>query len=210
MRYPKHHKETVRQQLLQGSAQHAKQYGFSASSADALAGAAGLTTGSLYKHFENKNALFSELLTAELARTMQRYEAVQPGDTQAMQKSLNAYLSSSHAREAATGCPIPSLAAEVSRSSLAVRGSFETGVVELKNTMAALTGSNDTAWALMAQNVGAIMIARAMLSEPVKDEILAAARIAGASLLAQCNDSPTCTPAESLECVDFDSIKQQE
>jgi TetR/AcrR family transcriptional regulator, transcriptional repressor for nem operon len=189
MRYPKHHKEAVRQQLLHNSAEHAKQHGFSASSADALASASGLTTGSLYKHFENKNALFSELLTAELARTMQRYEAVQPGDTQAMQKALNAYLSKSHAREAATGCPIPSLAAEVSRSSLTVRGSFETGVVELKNTMAALTGSSHTAWALMAQNVGAVMIARAMLSESVKDEILAAARIAGASLLAQGNES---------------------
>jgi TetR/AcrR family transcriptional regulator, transcriptional repressor for nem operon len=208
MRYPKHHKETVRQQLLQGSAQHAKQHGFSASSTDALAGAAGLTTGSLYKHFENKNALFSELLTAELTRTMQRYDAVQPGDPHALQKALNAYLSKRHVREAATGCLIPSLAAEVSRASEDVRSAFEVGVVELKNTMAPLTGSSDAAWALMAQNVGAVMLARAVLSESLKGEILAAARSAGASLIAQGNDLSSPNAGAPQVSVDSNSMKQ--
>jgi AcrR family transcriptional regulator len=183
MRYPKNHKENVRQQLLLESGSHAKQHGFAASGVDALAGAAGVTTGSLYKHFDNKNALFAALVTTELTQTMRRYDGVAPGDKVALQNALDSYLSMSHVREAASGCPVPSLAAEVARASDEVRSVFETGIFDLKNALADLTGSSNTAWALMAQNVGAVMIARAMLHDSAKREILAAVRVAGANLL---------------------------
>jgi TetR/AcrR family transcriptional regulator, transcriptional repressor for nem operon len=185
MRYPKNHKETVRQQLLLKAANHAKEHGFSASGVDALAGAAGLTTGSLYKHFENKNAFFSALIAAELSRTIARYDRVDASDTTAVHEALNKYLSMSHVQEAATGCPVPSLTAEVARASDDVRNTFEAGVVELKNAMAALTGSSAAAWAIMAQNVGAVMIARALRNDALKQEILTATREAGVKLLGQ-------------------------
>lgn len=183
MRYPKHHKEQVRQQLLQDAGGHAKAHGFSASGVDALAGAAGLTTGSLYKHFENKDALFSALIKTELGQTTRRFDSVTPGDDLAIQKALASYLSMGHVRDAAHGCPVPSLAPEVARASDEVKSAFETGIVELKNVLAGLTGSDSAAWTLMAQNVGAVMIARAMLHEAVKKEILAAVRMAGVNLL---------------------------
>jgi TetR/AcrR family transcriptional regulator, transcriptional repressor for nem operon len=183
MRYPKNHKQEMREHLLSQTGSHAKAQGFSASGVDALAGAAGLTTGSLYKHFDNKDALFTALVTTELAQTTQRFDGITPGDTEAMQKALNSYLSMSHVRDAASGCPVPSLAAEVARASEDVRRSFEVGVVDLKNAMAALTGSDAAAWTLMAQNVGAVLIARAMRSDAARREILAAVRLAGAELV---------------------------
>ncbi len=183
MRYPKNHKEEVRQQLLLASGSHAKQHGFAASGVDALAGAAGLTTGSLYKHFDNKDALFSALITAELDKTKRRYDGVELGDYQAMQKILNIYLHLNHVHASASGCPVPSLASEVARSSDEVKRAFEAGIVELKNAVTDITGSSNKAWALMAQNVGAVMIARAMLHDTTKREILAAVRVAGADLL---------------------------
>jgi TetR/AcrR family transcriptional regulator, transcriptional repressor for nem operon len=183
MRYPKNHKDNVRQQLLQESGSHAKQHGFTASGVDALARAAGLTTGSLYKHFDNKDALFSALIKTELDQTMRRFDGLKPSDDIAIQKALTSYLSMNHVREAASGCPVPSLAAEVARASDEVRSAFEAGIVDLKNVMAGLTGSDSAAWTLMAQNVGAVMIARAMLHDTTKREILAAVRVAGADLL---------------------------
>ncbi len=183
MRYPKDHKEQVRKQLLLDSGSHAKAHGFAASGVDALAGAAGLTTGSLYKHFDNKDALFSALITAELGKTKRRYDGLEAGDYTAMQKILTSYLSMSHVRDAASGCPVPSLAAEVARSSDAVKNAFETGVLELKNAVEDITGSSTVAWALMAQNVGAVMIARAMQREATKRELLAAVRTTGTDLL---------------------------
>jgi TetR/AcrR family transcriptional regulator, transcriptional repressor for nem operon len=183
MRYPKNHKQEVRQHLLLQTGAHAKEHGFAASGVDALAGAAGLTTGSLYKHFDNKNALFAELVTAEMAQTLQRYDGIDPGDTSGMQKALSSYLSMNHVRGAASGCPLPSLAAEVARSSDAVRSAFEMGVVEIKNTLSDLTGSDSAAWTLLAQNVGAVMIARAMLSDATRRELLAAVRLTGSQHL---------------------------
>lgn len=183
MRYPKDHKEQVRKQLLLDSGSHAKAHGFAASGVDALAGAAGLTTGSLYKHFDNKDALFSALITAELGKTKRRYDGLKYGDYLAMQKILTGYLSMNHVHTPASGCPVPSLAAEVARSSDEVKRAFEAGIVELKNAVTDITGSSNTAWALIAQNVGAVMIARAMLDDTTKREILAAVRVAGADLL---------------------------
>ncbi len=183
MRYPKNHKENVRQQLLLESGSHAKQHGFAASGVDALAGAAGLTTGSLYKHFDNKDALFSALISAELGKTKRRYDGLKHGDYIAIQKILTSYLSMNHVHEPANGCPVPPLASEVARSSDEVKRAFEAGIVELKNAVTDITGSSSTAWTLMAQNVGAVMIARAMLHDKTKREILAAVRMAGVDLL---------------------------
>jgi TetR/AcrR family transcriptional regulator, transcriptional repressor for nem operon len=183
MRYSKDHKAQTRQQLLQETGSHAKQYGFAASGVTALAGAAGLTTGSLYKHFDNKNALFAELVTAEMAQTLKRYDGIEPGDTSGMQKALCTYLSMNHVRGAASGCPVPSLAAEVARSSDDVRSAFEAGVVDLKNTLSDLTGSDSAAWTMLAQNVGAVMIARALLCDATRRELLDAVRLTGSQLL---------------------------
>jgi TetR/AcrR family transcriptional regulator, transcriptional repressor for nem operon len=188
MRYPKNHKQQVREHLLLQAGSHAKANGFAASGVDALAGAAGLTTGSLYKHFDNKNALFSELVTTELAQTLRRYDGIALGDKVATGKSLDSYLSLSHVDDAASGCPVPSLAAEVARASDEVRGAFEVGVLDIKNTLSKLTGSDGAAWTLLAQNVGAVMIARAMLNDATRRELLMAVQESGTQLLARCSD----------------------
>jgi AcrR family transcriptional regulator len=183
MRYPQHHKQQVRQHLLAQAGNHAKAQGFAASGVDALAGAAGLTTGSLYKHFDNKDALFMALVTTELAQTARRFDGIAPSDRAAVQKALDTYLSMNHVRDAANGCPVPALAAEVARASDDVREAFEAGIIDLKNAMAALTGSDAAAWTLMAQNVGAVLIARAMHSDVAKQAILAAVRADGVAVL---------------------------
>ncbi len=182
MRYPKHHKQEVREQMLSQTGSHAKAQGFTASGVQALAGAAGLTTGSLYKHFDNKNALFAALVTTELAQTVHRFDCIAAEDMVAMQKALDSYLSMSHVRDPASGCPVPTLAAEVARASDDVRSSFEAGMVDLKNVVSVLTGSDAAAWTLIAQNVGAVLIARAMRSDAIRRDVLAAVRGAGADL----------------------------
>lgn len=106
MRYPKEHKEQARNRLLKGGGSHAKKHGFGGSGMDALAAAAGVTTGSLYKHFDGKSDLFSELIRSELQRTAQRFSAITPGDIEAAAKALAVYLSLNHVKhpEAAARC----------------------------------------------------------------------------------------------------------
>lgn len=169
--------------MLSESGRHAKQHGFAAAGVDALAGAAGLTTGSLYKHFDNKSALFAALIDTEIDRTVRRFAALKPGDNSAMLKALSSYLSMQHVRSPENGCPLPALTADVGRASEEVREAFEASLLKFKEVLTELTGSDATAWTLIAQNVGAVMIARALLHDASKREIIDAVRGAGAKLL---------------------------
>ena len=75
MRYPSDHKSAARSRVLDRGGRHAKKHGFRASGMDALAAAAGVTTGALYKQFAGKSDFFVALLEAELRRTEERFAA---------------------------------------------------------------------------------------------------------------------------------------
>ena len=184
MRYPKEHKEQTRTRLLESGGSHAKKHGFGGSGMDALAAAAGVTTGSLYKHFEGKSDLFAALIRAELQRTAKRFSAIAPGDLEAATKALAAYLSLNHVKHPEAGCALPSLTPEVARADESVRDAFQSGMIAIHAIVAdRFTGSSDTAWALIAQSVGAVMLARAMRDETVRRELLGASARQSAAML---------------------------
>ncbi len=179
MRYSTEYKEQARVKLIEAGGRHAKEHGFSNSGMADLAAAAGVTTGSLYKHFDDKSDLLLSLITAELKRTADLYAAIEPGDETAMLKTLASYLSMSHVQHPEAGCPLPSLTAEIARADDDIKAAFEQGVQTIHANVEALTGNADAAWALIAQNVGAVMIARAMKSPSLQHELLKAVRHSG-------------------------------
>lgn len=187
MRYSKDHKDASRQRLIQLGGSHAKKHGFNESGMATLAASAGVTTGALYKHFDGKADLFAAVITAELQRTAQMYDGVDPADDAAAARSLAGYLSIQHVRHPEQGCPLPSLTPEVARADDAVKAAFQAGLLEVHAKLRRLTATSEDAWTLMAQNVGAVMLARAIPDEELQREILAALRQAGEKLLA---DSP--------------------
>jgi TetR/AcrR family transcriptional regulator, transcriptional repressor for nem operon len=184
MRYPKDHKDASRQRLVQRSGSHAKQHGFSASGMAALAAGAGVTTGALYKHFDGKADLFAAVIAAELARTAQMYSGVNATDRAGAAQLLAGYLSLQHVRHPAQGCPLPSLTPEIARADAATQAAYQAGLLDIHKQVLRLTPSPAHAWALMAQNIGAVMLARALPDPALQQEVLAAARLAGEQLLA--------------------------
>jgi TetR/AcrR family transcriptional regulator, transcriptional repressor for nem operon len=183
MRYTKDHKDASRQRLVELSGSHAKRHGFNDSGMAALAASAGVTTGALYKHFDGKAALFAALITAELQRTARMYEAVDPADAASVTRSLAGYLSIQHVKHPEQGCPLPSLTPEIARADDAAKAAFQTGLRKIHANLQRLTASSEDAWTLMAQNVGAVMLARAIPEETLQREILSALRKAGEKLL---------------------------
>lgn len=183
MRYTTEYKDQVRARLVEASGRYAKQHGFDSSCMADLAAAAGVTTGSLYKHFNGKSDLFVALITAELQRTADLYNGIDPADTQQVLRALAGYLSLGHVHQPGVGCPLPSLASEVARAGDEVKEAFEKGVQAIHANVNALTGDPGTAWAVMAQNVGAVMLARGMHSEALQHEFLNAVRQAGKQLI---------------------------
>lgn len=183
MRYTTEYKDKARAKLVEAGGRHAKRHGFSSSGMADLAAAAGVTTGSLYKHFNGKSDLFVALISTELKRTADLYDAVDPTDWVQVARALGGYLSMSHVREPGAGCPLPSLTPEIGRADAVVKAAFETGVQDIHANVTTLTGDTNTAWVVMAQNVGAVMIARAMNSEALQRELLSSVRRAGERLI---------------------------
>jgi AcrR family transcriptional regulator len=184
MRYPKDHKDSSRQRLIELGGSHAKKHGFSESGMAALAAAAGVTTGALYKHFTGKAELFVALITAELHRTAQMYDAFDPADDASAARSLTGYLSLQHVRHPEQGCPLPSLTPEIARADEAVKAAFQKGLLDIHAKLQRQTTTSEDAWTLMAQNVGAVMLARAIPDEKLQIEVLSALRKAGEKMLA--------------------------
>jgi TetR/AcrR family transcriptional regulator, transcriptional repressor for nem operon len=183
MRYTTEYKDQARARLVEASGRYAKQHGFGSSGMADLAAAAGVTTGSLYKHFNGKSDLFVALITAELRRTADLYDGIDPADTERVSRALAGYLSLSHVQQPEAGCPLPTLACEVARADELVKEAFERGVQAIHANLYSLTKDADTAWAVMAQNVGAVMLARCMQSEALQRELLNAVRRAGEQLM---------------------------
>ncbi len=179
MRYTAEYKEQARAKLMEASGRHAKQHGFISSGMADLAAAAGVTTGSLYKHFSGKSDLFVAMITAELKRTADLYDAVDPADSVQVARALGGYLSMSHVLQPGAGCPLPSLTPEIGRADDAVKVAFEKGLQTIHANVNALTENADTAWVVIAQSVGAVMLARAMHSEALQRELLNAVRNVG-------------------------------
>jgi TetR/AcrR family transcriptional regulator, transcriptional repressor for nem operon len=188
MRYTTEYKDQARARLVEAGGRYAKQHGFESSGMADLAAAAGVTTGSLYKHFNGKSDLFVALIAAELQRTADLYDGIDPVDTQQVLRALAGYLSLGHVHQPEAGCPLPSLASEVARADDVVKEAFEKGVRSIHANVNALTGDAGTAWAVMAQNVGAVILARGMRSEALQRELLNAVRHAGEQLI--CSNKP--------------------
>jgi TetR/AcrR family transcriptional repressor of nem operon len=186
MRYPKDHKDVSRHSLLRHTGSHAKRHGFDSSGVAALAASAGVTTGALYKHFSGKADLFSALISAELERTAQMYEGFDPEDEPRATRALADYLSLAHVQHPEQGCPLPSLCPEISRADRSAMSAYQEGLRQIHQRLIGLTGSSAAAWTLIAQNVGAVMLARAMPDEACQREILSSLRQSGELLIAGC------------------------
>lgn len=159
MRYAPTHKEEARARLVEATGALAKQKGFSATGVDSLMAAAGMTSGAFYAHFRSKNELLEAIVANELQRSAQLFAA--PTREQALEV-LRGYLSHAHVEHPESGCAVPALAPEIARAGAATQQVFEQGVGALQARFRALVGDDAKAWALIAQLVGAVMVARAL------------------------------------------------
>ena len=176
MRYPASHKAETRARLLASSRAVAKQGGFEATGVDALMAAVGLSGGAFYSHFDSKQALFEALVQDELANSRDLLAGGPDEPAASVAKRLRGYLSSAHALNPQQGCALPTLGAEIARASPALRAQVEQQLKALQQGWRARLGNDDYAWALLAQCVGTLMLARVVHSDKARKDILAAGR----------------------------------
>lgn len=172
MRYSKSHKEETRRKLLDSSRALVKRGGFGSTGVDSLMSAIGLTSGAFYIHFPSKQALLEAVVQEEIDSTVDMLSAPDSASLEDLGQALSMYLSTSHAQHPETGCVLPALGAEISRTPPEIRSIVESGLVTLHKGWSAVLGDSDAAWSVISQCVGALTIARTVGAEKTAAEIL--------------------------------------
>ncbi|CAB3752852.1 TetR family regulatory protein [Burkholderia paludis] len=176
MRYSSTHKEETRRKLLAQSRAIAKRGGFATTGIDALMASIGLSGGAFYNHFASKQALFEALVSEEVEQSAEMLAGDDSSPPDHVARCLRNYLSSVHALHPENGCVLPTLGPEIARAEPAVREVVEAALKRTQKSWSSRTGDSDAAWALIAQCVGALVLARSVESERTRKEILAASR----------------------------------
>lgn len=182
MRYPPEHKAAARARLVEAGGALAKKSGFSNTGMDALAAAAGVTTGAVYSQFRSKSELLYAIVDHELTRTLAMFSGKSHEE---LKQVLAAYLSAGHVTHPDKGCPMPTLGPEIARADDHVREHFEALMSAVVAPIEAALGDREKAWTLLAQAIGGVLLARAVLSQEGQQEILGAVRSTGMAMLDQ-------------------------
>ena len=158
--------------------------GFSGVGVAELMGAAGLTHGGFYNHFESKTALEAEACSLAFERALGALGkvAAKPagaGRRAAMRLYVERYLSVRARDAGGASCPMVAFGTDVSRESREVQAKYAQGLRAYLDLLAmALEADDATARATMAELVGALSLARSVTREDraLSDSILESAK----------------------------------
>jgi TetR/AcrR family transcriptional repressor of nem operon len=179
--------EKNRAAIEQVSSRLFREQGFHGVSVADLMGAAGLTHGGFYGHFESKDALAAiacaRAFEESEARWSKRVDDA-PDRAAALTALVDGYLSARNRNGPGSGCPVAALANDVAREpeGKPVRAVFHEGLENLLEILASVQPGDDdtqrrsTAIAQMATLAGALVLARATQGTPLSNEVLAATK----------------------------------
>ena len=179
--------ESHREQITEASARLFRERGINGVSVADLMGAAGLTHGGFYGHFESKDALAGVAVAHAFEQSAERWNkriAAEPDDAARRAVLVDKFLTRKSMKDVGMGCPSVSMAGDVAREPAAapIRTAYLDGLETLVQILASVEeGADDAAkrraaLADFATLAGAMMLARATEGAPLSAEILAAAR----------------------------------
>ena len=129
----------TRKHVVSVAAREFRENGLQFSLAD-LMGAAGLTHGGFYRHFDSKEQLVAEACEEAMRTIIESLTsgAKKAGNEGALRKIIERYMSPSHKDNCANGCPIAALGSELARSDESVREKVLTETEQLIETITEL------------------------------------------------------------------------
>jgi TetR/AcrR family transcriptional regulator, transcriptional repressor for nem operon len=166
-----------RERILTEAAKMIRERGIAGSGVDALAGAAGLTHGSLYSQFGSKDRLAAAALGHALGASAGKLV-----NHETLADYVDEYLSEGHRGRLGEGCALAALASEMPRQNAPARNAFTAGVTAMVGRLARLVADRPDpegeALAIAATLVGGLILARGVNDSELSDRILAASRAA--------------------------------
>jgi TetR/AcrR family transcriptional repressor of nem operon len=182
MRYAPEQKAETRAKLVREAASRMRSHGPDGVGVADIMRGIGLTHGGFYAHFESKDDLIAQAVAQMFSESAGRYARILDGTPEAERLSVfvGRYVSAAHRDTPQRGCPLTTIAADITRQSAAARAAFDDGV-------AAITGRIDTmlageagparmarAASILSEMAGAVALSRAVADRAASDRILAA------------------------------------
>ena len=182
MRYDSQHKERTRARVLKEAAKAIRAQGPHRVGVAAMMAKAGLTHGGFYAHFASKDDLVVAAMSRMFDEASAKFDRLTAGKlpAAALRGYIDFYLSRQHRDARDTGCPLPSLSADLPRLGVAARQQFAAGVAALTARIGGLLsalGRPDAemlASSALAEMVGALSLARGVADPKQSDAILKA------------------------------------
>lgn len=179
MRYPEGHKREVRERIVREASEALKAHGLGSVSIPALMKRVGLTHGGFYAHFESRDELVAEAISAAAAQTGRDVF----DEERSLQEVLGVYLSSGHLDHPEMGCVLAALGTEGARQPPPVRRAFADAargllrLVEKKLHPRSPEGHlSDEALLRASMMIGAVVLGRLVHDKGLAERILAVAR----------------------------------
>jgi TetR/AcrR family transcriptional regulator, transcriptional repressor for nem operon len=173
-------KAQTRERILQAASSALIQRGPAEPSVGEVMGAAGLTVGGFYAHFESKDAMMLEAFTQLLGQRRAMIADMDVSLTGEERRALVAafYLSRKHRDSTEHACPIPASVGELGRLPDDFRLALNEHVELMVAQLAASPEDIDKALADLALMVGGLALARALGAGELSDRLLRAAKSA--------------------------------
>lgn len=177
MRYARDHKAETRERIVAEASLRFRRDGVDATGVQTLMNALGLTHGAFYSHFDSKDALVEEVLRAIAEDPDAAVGATFAGENP-IPDFVDGYLSRKHRDERGTGCPLPTISAEIAQRGRASVQTDRLVIDRLEVFERALSGGDkgDASAGLLSTLVGALVLARSVTDPALSDRILDGAR----------------------------------
>ena len=177
MRHSKEDKAASHERIVGIAAARVRESGTEQPGVAEIMRAAGLTHGGFYKHFGSRDELIAEAVERTLTDSESRVRGLTAGAEDPLAAFADAYVSTAHRDDSATGCGVVALGTDMPRvggpAQEAYRAQVERYLAHLERL---LEGDDDAArrraTLTLSAMVGAVMIARALGPTPRSDEIL--------------------------------------
>jgi AcrR family transcriptional regulator len=190
VRYQPQHKEATRRRLVDSAVTVFRRDGVDTAALADIMRELGLTVGGFYRHFPSKSALLQSALARGLEQSLEHMRQ-KPGEggLESIERFSRLYLSAAHRQSVADGCVLAALGSDIVRGDADVKAACETGLQRvhaelLRRLPEGAVELADQVWALLAMEVGGLLLSRMVADERLAEEILSSCRKTVTALLA--------------------------
>jgi TetR/AcrR family transcriptional regulator, transcriptional repressor for nem operon len=180
MRKSKQETAETRERIVATAATEFRRQGIVATGLSELMGAAGLTHGGFYRHFDSKEQLVTEAGAAALASTTETLSGAATGKLrrEALRAIVAKYLSTAHRDHPQAGCAFAAIGSEMARADKKTRAVATDSFAKLVEMLAAcfedVTPTEAKKQALVAAStmIGALLMSRVVNDAELSKSIL--------------------------------------